>query len=217
MSTAPLPATPVGYRVVVAPDTSLATVLGATERLKQSRRLLCAHMQALNAAASEAQENERRQPSAWYSALKAVPGLGPLIDTVSSWWAKHPLRVVADLFASSTASAAKPMTQTRPWTMLLLAVAVGGLLVWARPWRFALLRRAVYAGVLPQLVSSLMSRLPINGWLDIVNSLLRRPGAAATASPTASAPTTSDTTRSERPAQPQPTAVDTSTTHTSLH
>lgn len=168
MSAASIPG---GDHVLVASD---STVLGASERLNQSRRLLREHMQALNASASDALANEHRRPGAWLAALTAIPVLGPVIESVSAWWAQHPLRVVADVFASSTASAAKPMTQSRPWTVLLMAVAIGGLLVWLRPWRYALLRRAVYGGVLPPLVSSFMSRLPTQDWLDnIVNSLTR--------------------------------------------
>lgn len=196
MSAASIPS---GDGALVASERSASTVLGATERLNQSRRLLREHMQALNASATEALENAHRPPSAWLAALTAIPVLGPVIESVAAWWSQHPLRVVADVFASTTATAAKPMTQTRPWTVLLMAVAIGGMLAWARPWRFAWLRRAVYAGVLPQLVSTVMSRLPTEGWLDIVNSLLRRPGAATT-SPTA------DADRSERPAHPQATS-----------
>lgn len=205
--------TPVSYRVLAAPDSSLGTVLGATERLQQSRRLLRDHMQALNASATAAQSEAQHRPSAW---LTAIPLLGPVLGSLSAWWAKHPLRVVADLFASSTASAAKPMTQARPWSMLLMAVAVGGLLVWTRPWRFAWLRRAVYAGVMPKIVSTLVSRLPTEGWLDIVNALLRRPGAAAQ-SAQATTPTRADPAPPERSAPPQPTWGHGPTPNTSLH
>lgn len=170
-------------RLPVELDTSLGTVLGATERLKLSRRLLREHMQALNAPTRDASATDHSSPSGWLAALAAIPVLGPTIQSVSAWWAQHPLRVVADLFTSSTTSTAKPMSQTRPWTVLLLAVAAGGLLVWARPWRYALLRRAVYTSLLPQLVSGLMSRLPIPAWLDIVNSLTRGPVAATPATP----------------------------------
>lgn len=208
--------TPGSDRGLVAAEGSASTVLGATERLNQSRRLLREHMQALNASASEALENAHRPPGAWLAALTAIPVLGPVIESVSTWWAQHPLRVVAGVFASSTATAAKPMTQTRPWTVLLMAVAIGGVLAWARPWRFAWLRRAVYAGVLPQLVSTVISRLPTEGWLDIVNSLLRRPGAAAP-TPQATTPPTAGAADAELPAQPQPTMDRDSPPNTSLH
>lgn len=213
MSAAPIPDSD---RVLVVTDRSVSAVLGATERLNQSRHLLREHMQAINAAASDIPANSQRPRSAWLVALTAIPVLGPVIESVSAWWAQHPLRVVASVFASSTATAAKPMTQTRPWSVLLMAVAIGGLLAWTRPWRFAWLRRAVYAGVLPQLVSTVMSRLPTEGWLDIVNSLLRRPGAATSASQTTT-PTTADAGPTERPAPPQPTPSHDATRKTLLH
>lgn len=61
--------------------------------------------------------------------------------------------------------------------MVLGAAAVGALLMWARPWRFALLRRALYTGVLPQVVTTLLSRVSTEGLLDLVHAALRRPDA----------------------------------------
>jgi len=74
--------------------------------------------------------------------------------------------------------------------MLLSAAAIGALLMWTRPWRYGLLRRAVYAGLVPQLVTSLLSRVSTDGLLDLVNSLLPRPAAAPapTATPSAETP-----------------------------
>ena len=213
MSAAPIPGSD---RVLVGTDRSVSTVLGATERLNQSRHLLRECMQAINAAASDMPANSHRPRSTWLVTLTAIPVLGPVIESVSAWWAQHPLRVVASVFASSTATAAKPMTQTRPWSVLLMAVAIGGLLAWTRPWRFAWLRRAVYAGVLPQLVSTVMSRLPTEGWLDIVNSLLRRPGATSSASQTTTS-TTAGAGPTERPTTPQPTSSHDATRKTMLH
>lgn len=173
--------TPVGYRVLQAPDASTATLPGATERLHQSRQKMRDQMLALNASSAQAQATRQRsdQSSALLATLTALPVLGPLIHSAVSWWADHPLHAVADLFirpnASATGPIKQPLTQRHPWALLLGAVAVGALLMWARPWRFGLLRRAVYAGVVPQMINSLLSRVSSDGLLDIVKSALGRP------------------------------------------
>ncbi len=201
---------PTGDRVLVAPDTSVGTVLGAVERLRVSRRLLREHMQALTVSASDAGATDQAPPSAWLAALTAIPVIGPPMELVAAWWDRHPLRATVGLFAG--------LTPTRPWTMLLLAVAVGGSLAWLRPWRYALLRRAVYGGVLPQLMSILMSRLSTQGWLDdIVNSLTR---SLVTATPPKASSTPASAgpgPASERPAYSSPSRGHGATPNTSLH
>ncbi len=156
------------------------TLLGATERLQQSRQKMRHQMLELNANSALAQATKFASgtPSALMVTLTALPIVGPVIESAVSWWANHPLHAVADLFIRSNTSATDPqkqsLTQRHPLAMLLGAVALGALLIWARPWRFGLLRRAVYAGLVPQMVSSLLSRVSGDGLLDLVNSVLRR-------------------------------------------
>jgi hypothetical protein len=130
-----------------------------------------------SSAAAHATNKESGHQSAVLATLTALPLLGPLIDSAMTWWAEHPLHAVVDLFSRPNPSADEPLTQRHPWAMLLGAAAVGALLMWTRPWRFALLRRAVYAGLLPQMVTTLLSRVSTEGLLDLVSSFLRRPGA----------------------------------------
>ena len=187
-----------GYRALLAPDTSTVTLPGATERLQQSRQRMRDQMLALNASSAQAQAARQgsEQSSALLATLIALPVFGPLIHSAVRWWADHPLHAVADLFirpnASATEPLKKPLTQRHPWALLLGAVAVGALLMWARPWRFGLLRRAVYAGVVPQIITSLLSRVSSDGLLDIVNSVLRRPAANTSPPPAAEPPVGSD-------------------------
>ena len=185
---------PVGYRALLAPDASTHTVLGATERLRQSRCLMRDQMLELNASSAQAQATKRgsRLHSALLATLVALPVLGPLIDSAATWWADNPLRAVADLFTRPHTSAAKPRTPPHPWAMLLGAAAVGALLMWTRPWRYGPLRRAVYAGLVPQMLTSLLARVSADGLLDLVNSLLRRPAADASAPPAAEQPAGND-------------------------
>ncbi|MDO9314942.1 MAG: hypothetical protein Q7T97_10400 [Burkholderiaceae bacterium] len=174
-------ATPIADRALM--DAGTAPV-DAVARLEQSRLRLRQHLIALNGR--EAGPAGSHPPSGWLDSLRSIPLVGVALDTVSGWWSQHPLRVVVTLVAASAASAARPVTQRHPaWTMFG-ALALGGLVMWARPWRFAPLRRAVYAGLLPQLVSKVLSHLPTDGWMTLAESLLRRdPPAPASAGPVA--------------------------------
>jgi hypothetical protein len=162
-----------GPRALQTPGTSVDTVLGATERLRQSRQLMRAQMLELKASATQAQATESRRHGALLAALTALPVVGPLIDNAITWWAEHPLRAVAALFSRPNNLAAEPLTQRHPWALLLGAAAAGALLMWARPWRFALLRRAIYAGLLPQMATTLLSRVSADGLLDLIHSVFR--------------------------------------------
>lgn len=176
----------IGQPVPVPPEPSADNVLAATERLRQSRQRMRDQMLEFNAGSPPAQRAHRDAgtPGALLSTLAALPVLGPLIESAANWWANHPLRSVAELFTRPGTSTAKPLTERHPWAMVLGAAAVGAVLMWARPWRFALLRRALYTGVLPQVVTTLLSRVSTEGLLDLVHSALRRPDANP-ATPTA--------------------------------
>jgi hypothetical protein len=149
--------------------------IDAVTRLEQSRRRLRQHLIALNG--SDEGPAGSRPPGALFdslrSSLRSIPLAGLLLDSVSGWWSQHPVRLVATLVAASVASAVRPVTQRHPRWSLFGALALGGLIVWARPWRFAPLRRAVYAGFVPQLVSKVLSRLPTDGWMTLAESLLQ--------------------------------------------
>lgn len=169
---------PPDQRALQTLGTATDTLLGVTERLEKSRRLMRKQMVELNAASAQAKSPGRGTPSNWWVALSAIPVLGPLISDAARWWADHPLRAVADLFARPSATTAEPLTQRHPWAMLIGAAAVGALLMWTRPWRFALLRRAVYSGLLPQVMSSVLARLSTDGLLDLAQSVWQRPAQA---------------------------------------
>lgn len=175
-------ATPIAIRALR--DTASPSV-AAVERLEASRQRLRRHLLELNGSRDGADESAAsRLPHALLDSLRSVPGIGVVVDTVSNWWSRHPLRVVAGVLMASVASVAQPVTQRHPKWSLFAALAVGGLVMWARPWRFAPLRRAVYAGLLPQLMSTVVSRMPTDGWMTLVDSLLRRsPATASTARP----------------------------------
>jgi hypothetical protein len=60
------------------------------------------------------------------------------------------------------------------------------LLAFSKPWRW-LLRPALLAGLVPQLASQALKRLPLDTWLQMVSSLTaKRTGAKSPATPQAS-------------------------------
>lgn len=173
------------------PITSAHCVQDAAERLQQSRRTMREQMLALNTAATHAhaaKQGARQRTGALLATLSALPLIGPWVDGVVSWWDSSPLRAVTELLASRETSSAKPGPQRQPWAMLATAVAAGALLMWWQPWRHRFLRRAVYAGVIPRLVASLLSRLSTDGWVKLAEDMLRRPAATPKHAAQASAP-----------------------------
>jgi len=165
--------TAMGYRAPQAPRTPADAVLDATERLSRSRQMMRDQMLDLKASRAQAQTSESTPQGALLDTLTALPVLGPLVESAVTWWAEHPLRAVADLFGRPDPTADESLTQRHPWAMLLGAAAIGALLMWTRPWRFALLRRAVCASLLPRMVTQLLSRESNGGLLDLVKSVLR--------------------------------------------
>ncbi len=158
----------------------------AVTRLEMSRQRLRRHLIELNGHPDEPDAGPPR-PNALLDSLRSIPLVGMVLDTVSSWWKQHPLRVVATLVVASAASAARPVTQRHPTVTLFAALAIGALVMWARPWRFVLLRRAIYAGLLPQLVSKVIGFIPTDGWMKVADSMLNRGKAATAPTPTATA------------------------------
>ena len=73
-----------------------------------------------------------------------------------------------------SASAAAALTQRHPWACMLGAAAAGALLMWKRPVCFAVLRRAVHSGLLPQVLDTLMSQVPTERLMDFAQSLWQR-------------------------------------------
>ena len=171
----------------------------AVTRLEMSRQRLRRHLIELNGHPARSDAGPT-QPNPLLDSLKSIPWVGMVLDTVSSWWKQHPLRVVATLVAASAASAARPVTQRHPTLTLLAALALGAVVMWARPWRFAMLRRVVYAGLLPQLVAKVLSFMPADGWMNLVDSMLHR--GKPTNAPNAEAPRPSASPRSPSSSDP---------------
>ena len=124
-------------------------------------------------------------------ALGGIPGASIVIDAVRSWWSQNPMRVASLVAADAAKTMLQPMAQRNPLLLVLGAVVVGALLVKIRPWR-GILRPALFAGLLPQLVSKLMAQVPVESWMDMLTSFTGKPSPPSShPSPPAPAPAAS--------------------------
>jgi hypothetical protein len=112
--------------------------------------------------------------------LKTLPGAALVIDGVESWWRQHPLRTVGMVAGEASRTLVRPIARDRPVQLLLGATAVGALFMLTKPWRW-LLRPALFVGLVPQIASHALRRMPIESWLHVMTSLTSKRSPATTA------------------------------------
>lgn len=139
-------------------DSEASLLLSATERLERSRERLRLTMLAdASPAASQGTGQQGLFSNLkWFTALKASPGARILIDAVSAWWSYHPLHRNGLMLADATKTVVTPVAQRHPVALIAGSVVLGGLFAWSRPWRW-LLKPALFAGLVPQLISKVMA------------------------------------------------------------
>ncbi len=106
-----------------------------------------------------------------------IPGAGIFLETLQSWWHEHPLRTAGLVAEEASRTLVEPAAERSPLALLVGSFGVGALLVLVKPWRWAL-RPALFIGLLPQLATHVIRRLPIETWLNMSASLLRKPAAS---------------------------------------
>jgi hypothetical protein len=147
--------------------------MSAAQRLAESRERLRQWMvrgdgrheaRRRNAAA----EAEGVSPSAW-DRLRGLPVIGVVIDAASAWWSNHPLQPAASLARGVVRDSVGPLARRRPLMMVAAAFAIGGALVWLRPWRW-LVRPALFAGLLSQIATRALTQMPWESMLGAFTS-----------------------------------------------
>ncbi|MBP6251910.1 MAG: hypothetical protein KA387_04090 [Rubrivivax sp.] len=170
-----------------APITPLLT---PAERLAVTRERLRQALQVLVAATgSEA-------GAGWLDKLRELPGAAVVIDALRGWWAQQPWRVTVCLVGDAASTVLKPVAQRQPLALVLGALVFGGLLgsllMRTGSWR-SLLKPALFAGLLPQLVAKTLTQMPVASWVAALASLAQpRPAPAAEAPEAVSVPPAQD-------------------------
>lgn len=139
--------------------------LTAVQRIEQSRERLRKAMQTSSSQdGGSASISSNTIPANLLDALKSIPGGGILLDAVKTWWTQHPLHTAGLVAAGAAKAMLRPMAQKNPLGLMLAMLVLGAALAWKRPWRW-LLTPALFAGLLPQLVSKFVAHMPLETWL----------------------------------------------------
>ncbi len=133
----------------------------AIERIEASRARLRHAMQPPPALKTN---ESATGPLAWLARLRDQPSIAVIIDALQSWWSHHPMRPLLQVAREATNAVAKPIAQHNPVALVVAAGLLGIVLAWSRPWRWAL-KPALFAGLMPQLVSRVIAHLPLDSWL----------------------------------------------------
>jgi hypothetical protein len=110
----------------------------------------------------------------------SLPVIGTIVEAIQSWWFNHPMRPVASVAVEASNAVVQPLAQRNPLALVAGAAALGALFVWSKPWRW-LFGPALFAGLVPQVASRVVSNLPIESWMTMLGTALsQRPRSAST-------------------------------------
>ena len=109
---------------------------------------------------------------------RELPGAALVIETIESWWDEHPLRTATHVAegasrrihpAAGRAQPARPGARPRSASVRCWRLS--------KPWRWAL-RPALFIGLLPQIASHALRRMPIESWMQHARQPRHAQGAA---------------------------------------
>ncbi len=157
---------------VAAAEAANRASLTASDRLALSRERLRQAMRGDSEADGDSSSQRARGPaSAVMEKLKSIPGAGILIEAVGGWWARHPLRAAGSVALDAATAGVRPMARRNPLGLMVVALFLGGLLAWSRPWRW-ILSPALLAGLSSQIFRKSVAKVSVESWMDVLLSTL---------------------------------------------
>jgi hypothetical protein len=190
-------------------DTSAGRRSPALERLAQSRERIRATLREAN---GDTPPDGGHEPSALMKALLAIPGVHIVVDALRHWWAGHPMRMAGLVATHAARTVVRPMAKRNPYALMVAAAVAGGLIFWIKPWR-GLIKPALLAGLMPQILSRAVAHVPMESWISALLAMATqgKRDAASSDDPAvdpdlAAAQAQQDLTRAQRDAAPSPSA-----------
>lgn len=107
----------------------------------------------------------------------ALPDASLLLEALTAWWTSGAAHRDTPERANAVEEALQPLAERYPLLLVAGAAAAGGLLVWLRPWRWAL-RPALLTTWGPALLSGALASGPLQAWL--LAALARGPSGTST-------------------------------------
>lgn len=170
-------------------DTAQLQPVSAAQRLAESRERMRQYM-----LRGEGRHEARRRRdtahaqglhSSMFDRLRAMPGVGLVIDAVAAWWSNHPLHPMVRVADSLVRETAVPLARKHPFLLIAAAFAGGIALVRFKPWR-RLRKSMIFAGLFSQITTHLITQMPWEAVLDAVTSLARKQPRSSHEAPTPS-------------------------------
>jgi hypothetical protein len=121
---------------------------------------------------------ERGPVAALTDRWKAIPGTGALGDALFAWWERQPLRFAGAIAFDAATAVVRPVARRNPLGLVAAAFVLGGVIAWARPWRW-MLRSALFAGLSSELLRTAVTRVPAPSWFKVLTLLARAERTAA--------------------------------------
>ncbi len=138
--------------------------LTAVERLALSREKLRTEMVRI-AGKPNPGAGENNHVTGLLGLLKAkLPNASLLIDALSQWWTHYTTQGHGQTAAGVAEDILKPLAKRHPLALVLSALALGGLVVWARPWRWAF-KAPMLATWGPAMVSGALASATVQAWI----------------------------------------------------